>query len=168
MACTSSCPPKDPTSSTLAAAVRTTAPHVQGASSSATSSSVPPDWKGKWQCVLILITEVLPLISFGSSSLSIAFSWCVSHLLLKKFKFRREKVCRSCSKTDHTNICVSRSGCITYKAQKAAPVPCPLLSGAHPCAVTIQTGTTAKMDTAPKTPWFSLSSQPSAHVTTLS
>lgn len=81
VSCTSSCPPEDPTSPTLAAAIKTTAPHVQGASSCCNSQLCPSWWKGE-MAMCPYIDYSLPLIPFESSSLSIGFIWCVSHLFL--------------------------------------------------------------------------------------
>lgn len=131
----------------------------------ATASSVPDDGKGKWQCLLKWVTETLPLISFENSSLSIGFIWCIRHLFLKKFKCRGKKGWHN---TELFHFCISRSGCITYKVcwLTLSEVRRRPQYHSHCCLLLIHVLWNTDCDyskdghRAPKTMWFSLSSQP--------
>lgn len=91
VSCTSSCPPEDSTSPTLAAAIKTTAPHVQGASSCCNSQFCTSWWKGEMAVCPYTDYRSLPWIPFGSSSLSIGFIWGIKPLIPKKFQDMEKK-----------------------------------------------------------------------------
>lgn len=71
--CTRSCSPEDPTGLTLAAAMKTTAPLRQRATSCCKSQLCPSRWKWETATFLHVVKEVLPSVSLGSSSLLIRF-----------------------------------------------------------------------------------------------